>query len=126
MPVLADAHLPIAHNASRATIVTMAMAPATSVFAKHRVAHPVIPLCANGSKAIRRSPWCFGSAAIGGQCASKTRIYRSRFNRLESMAGQGLGCVLSLWDSAVSMRAVPSRRFCEPVAKPETMSCRCD
>ena len=125
MPTRTDAHLPIAHSAPGATIADTAMAPDTSVFAKHRVAHPVIPLGANGSKAIRRSPWCFGSAAIGSQCASKARIYRPRYNRLDSMAGLGLGFVPSFWDSAVSVRTVPSRRFCEPVAKPETMSCRC-
>ena len=126
MPTRTGAHLPIAHNASGATIANPAMAPDTSMFAKHRVAHPVIPLGANGSKAIRRSPWCFGSSAIGSQCASKTRIYLSRYNRLESMAGHGLRCIPPLLDSAVSMRALSSRRFCEPVAKPETMSCRCD
>ncbi len=33
MPVLADAHLPIAHSASDANIVLSAMVPATSVLA---------------------------------------------------------------------------------------------
>ncbi len=36
MPVPADTHLPIAHNASDATIVLSAMVPATSVLAKAR------------------------------------------------------------------------------------------
>ena len=49
MPVLADAHLPIAHGASGATIAQMAMAPATSMFAKHRAAHPVM-LLANATR----------------------------------------------------------------------------
>ncbi len=38
MPVPADAHLPIAHSASDATIILPAMVPATSVLAPARVA----------------------------------------------------------------------------------------
>ncbi len=49
MPVIADAHLPIAHSAAGATIATMAMVPATSMFAKHRAAHPVM-LLANAAR----------------------------------------------------------------------------
>ncbi len=41
MPVPADAHLPIAHSASDATIVLPAMVPATSVLASgHDVTAP--------------------------------------------------------------------------------------
>ncbi len=36
MAVPADAHLPIAHSASGATIATMAMVPATSMLANSR------------------------------------------------------------------------------------------
>ncbi len=42
MPTRTGAHLPIAHHVAGATIADQAMAPDTSMFAIHRVTHPVI------------------------------------------------------------------------------------